>query len=302
MPSSSLRMTPTVDYSMGVGIEVRELENPRSLVNLVPPKFREAILNLPDNLFTYKERYLKKEAKPDYVDGMVRMRFWGEYYQAQDEKRKMEISNITFGVTSTEYIYGNILNNPRLLAWVIRPPQDLMLQQSEALSVAINYQRQILETIMEDESYYNKKTVVKRDGTEVVEKKLNVSALAEIRKIAETLSMRVQGAIIQKLAVDQRHTFQAGDTHIDIPSLPETDLDQLENLNKTLQRINKSLGKAEKNDVIDAEAEEVNGDGHVSELRREKAEAGGSSSVKEEGSSKEDAFEVETPHFGSPSF
>jgi len=303
MPSKSLRLRPTVDYSMGAGLEVLELENPRSLINMVPPKFKEVMETIPPYLYTYKEKALKIEADPDYVDSMVRMRFWGEYYQAQDEKRQMQISNITFGVTSVDYIYGNILKNPKLLAWIVRPPQDLMLQQSEALSTAINYQRQILETIMRDESYYNKKTTKNKDGTETVDKKLNVSALAEIRKIAETLSMRVQGAIIQKLAVDQRHTFRKDDSgvhEIDMPSLPETDLDQLNSLNRTLRKIEKSLGNAE--DVIDAKPSEVVNGGHVPGLSGEEAEVGESPDFEEEGSSEEDTIEVETSHFGSPSF
>lgn len=280
---------------------VRDLENPRSLVNIVPPAFRNAIENLAPYLLTLPEKKLKHECQPDPVDSSVRMRFWGEYYQAQDEKRKMRIENVTFGATSKEYIYGRILKNSKLLAWIIRPPRDLAVQQSEALSTAIAYQRDILEEIMEKKLYLVEKVTTNKNGSETKTTRLNAQALTEIRKISESLSMRVQGAIVQKLAVDQRHTHRIGggppsDT-IDVTALPETDLDQLESLNKTLSKLNKSLDASE---VVDAQ--EVSDDGSVQVVRGKEEEDREPPGAQEAGQVSEDEVEVEALHVDSPGF
>jgi hypothetical protein len=293
---------------MGSGVVVNDLEVERSVVNLTPPKISHAIRNLPVNYFTMKERELKRQAKPDHVDSAIRMRFWGEYYQAQDEKRNMSIDHITFGVCSRDYLYGTVLDQPYLLAWIVRPPPDLSVQQTDTLTASLIYQRQVLDEIMENQLYLNKKVVKdKNTGKERTEVKLNVQALTEIRKISESLSLRVQGAIIQKLAVDQRHTHrmsngQIGETtgivEMDSPMLPESDLDQLKSLDRSLSRLNKTLDKSE--DVIDAE--EVPVDGSLPDVPGQQDEAGESPGDKEERPVCEDGVKVEAHGVDSPDF
>jgi hypothetical protein len=128
----------------------------------------------------------------------------------------------------------------------------------------------------------------------------------------------VQGAVIQKLAVDQRHTHRvdgkSGIVEVDTPALPETDIDQLTTLNKTLNRLNEKLDDDEEraedeedafdaayDDAIEVETVE-DGDGSLPEFSGQQDQARGSPDLEEERSLQEDGVEVEALHVDDSSF
>lgn len=174
---------------------ILDREQPRSIINLVPPKvgklFEEAYKALPDLFFMSQHKLYKKISK-DYgrvtpTDHRLRMSFWQEYDRAQADQTSIIMTNVYKGVCTREYLYGTYLQLPYNVAWLLCAPATYEVAMEEALSFGIDQLRDILETPHKDP----------KTG------KVDTKLAALKAKIITTLDIRVKGAVTQK--VDNRH-------------------------------------------------------------------------------------------------
>jgi hypothetical protein len=253
-------------------------DDPFSIVNLVPPRWSRAIKALPDKYFFMAESDLRREAC--YINGpneerrydkdalrvlnLLRIGFWNEYNRALACKERISIEAVMQGVTYTDFLYRIVLASKPKLAYIVRPPMDLVKMQEEALHESIRMLRNIISDYSKEETLFITTTSMgKPDKSgkrqEKVTKKLNTQAVAELRKITETLSTRVQGAIIQKVAIAaQQVPAPQALAPAQVSGTEPDDIAQLEEANKQLARINRTLEKVQTHgeEIIDAEVSE----------------------------------------------
>lgn len=166
-------------------ISINDVENPRSLINLVPDKVRDAILNVLANHPDYvglSEYDLRDKLRPDDTVSRIRIAFWHEYYRAQDQHKSMMMSRVYSGVTSYDTFYGRILSNPKNVAWLLMPPVKWTLAMEEALNRGMRNLTKLMEIRLVDEL-----------GNMIPK------AAAVFLKAFELLNERVNGAVTQKI-------------------------------------------------------------------------------------------------------
>ncbi len=229
---------------------------------------RQPIKDLDRKLLLMDERDLKKAANPADAVNFLRLNFWLEYNYAQEKRKQMRTAHICRGAAHTEYLYGVVLTRPLLLAWVICPPTDYALVQEDLLTTGLDRLRDCLRVDL-----YTVTVKIQLDpatGNEIsrTEKKtLNVAALKEIREITRMLADRVQGSVIQKIALQSKstntHHLLGGSNGAPGAAAQTFMPDALDDLNKQLKAVNKQLDLASKmtnqayapggGDVVDVE-------------------------------------------------
>ncbi len=163
---------------------VRDLEHPRSVVNLVPEAVANAIMRLPDEYVDKGEDELQlifkeRQWAPSTLDDRIRFSFWKEYDNAQTNIRQMVMTHVYYGLCSRESFYVMIQNKQRV-AWMLCPPADYMLAAEEALTYGLEQLRDILA-----------RPHVSMVGT------VDSKAAGVKLEIVKMLDARVKGAIIQ---------------------------------------------------------------------------------------------------------
>jgi hypothetical protein len=175
-------------------VEIFDREDPRALVNLVPPAMREAIEALAldhADLLELDEASFKKRLKEERrfispTDNRVRLRFWDAYDRAQADFKPIAISHAFGGICTRDYFYKCYLKDPFRLAWLLCPPASYLTIAEEALAFGLEQLREILA--MENEQKDVKTGVMKLD--------LNLLKLKV--KVVEMLDARLKGGILQK--------------------------------------------------------------------------------------------------------
>lgn len=197
--------TDLADYSLF------DESNPRSLVNIVPKEVREALRRIPRKVMLQSEGELKRAVRPSPTLNYLRLNFWLEYNRAQELRKTMNMTNVVKGVTHKDYLYQYVLIDPMMTAWVATPPTDYALVQQDILFSGLEKMRKALKiplvTIKEKLDEEGK--VVSRT------KSPNVAAIAEARKITEWLADRVQGTLIQRVAIKQQTQTLGSDQSLD---------------------------------------------------------------------------------------
>lgn len=165
-----------------------ELENARSLVNIVSDGFRDSIYaaqrKYPE-LFEMEERTLWKELRdrkqmPVPTDNRLRAAFWYEYNRAQNEVCNMNLTSVYAGVCTREFFHRNYVTNAYKMAWLMCPPTSYTIIMQEALTFGIDQLREILEEPTTVNGKFN-------------------AALANLKlKIVAMMDLRLKGGIVQK--------------------------------------------------------------------------------------------------------
>lgn len=171
------------------------LDNPRSIVNLVPDKVRSYILeaikeypyffNKPENLLFQELK--AKSRKPDETDEMIRQKFWLEYDRVHAfGLKRMHMANVVVGVCAPDYFYGWYLKDPKRIAWMLCPPKNLMAGWNALFVQGYRRIAEILDVdpIYEDENGY---------------KRLDHKLASLQFSIFQTVDARVHGSIIQRV-------------------------------------------------------------------------------------------------------
>lgn len=121
-------------------VEVLNLDNPKSVVSLLPEKVREKVLHAVTNhkeWFNIDEGNLHLELRsnqkrPKAVDDILRMKFWLEYDRAVSHGlTKMNLANVTAGIVSKEFFHSQYLREPSRVAWLLCPPMNYLARLNE---------------------------------------------------------------------------------------------------------------------------------------------------------------------------
>ena len=225
-------------------------DNPYSLINLVSPMLRKAIENLPIRHFRYNEKELRRSAKPSPEICRLRISFWDEYLLAIEQQRKMEVINVVKGVCSVPFFYDVLVRDPNILAYIVVAPADYQLAMREMLELGWSRMREVLEMDLELEEPYNAKVFNEETGkTETVtkfRKVPNIALIGQMRALVQMLDMRIKGAVIQRMQIDQRNlnlnaTVGSGGQ----PALADMTLQQLEAMEKRIEQMRSAMDGVE---------------------------------------------------------
>lgn len=166
-------------------------DDPRSIINIVPQGFADALLSAyraHPEWFGRDEKGLYHDLKsakalPNATDNRIRMKFWMEYEVAQSEGRHMNLSTVAAGLCSYQYFHSHYIIDPSKMAWLMVPPASYEAVVTEALHVGLEHLRGVLA--VDPVNHETGKVDVK---------------LAELQaKIVGMLDMRAKGAIPQKI-------------------------------------------------------------------------------------------------------
>jgi hypothetical protein len=168
---------------------VWDIEDPRSVIRIVPEHFRELMLKVPEELRVMDESALRIRAKPSPLVSQVRLMFWLEYSRSLMEGNvdPFRLVNCYRGIC-TSTAFEAAIKDEKKLAFILCPPVNYTARLHESLDAALGSLRKILQ-------YKD----VGPDG------KLNTKLLELKFKIAVYLDARVNGPIAQKLQVENKN-------------------------------------------------------------------------------------------------
>lgn len=136
-------------------IQLWDLANPRSVVNMVPTKVREAMLRLANEspeLADKDEQHLKRHLKekrfysPTATDNRLRFNFWAEHDRAIGMGDTiMRLSSIIGNICSIEIFVKTFLRNDPKVSWLLCPPTDYKNKNEELLSHTVDSLREIVD-------------------------------------------------------------------------------------------------------------------------------------------------------------
>lgn len=161
---------------------ITDKKNPRSIVNIVPTVLSRQIAVIPESIFAMDEEELRLAARATLVEEQLRISFWREYNSAQDNEKKINISNVYGPVCSQSHFLKRIVTNSHKLAFMLTPPQDYKLRLESMLDFGFSQLEEILRLPNKD----NKGNP-------------NTKLIAEKFKIVDSLHNRVMGAIPHRI-------------------------------------------------------------------------------------------------------
>ena len=247
------KMTPTkADIELATPEDIADFSilddtNPRSLVNIVPPHVKLAIRCVTRDLYLLDEASLKKRVKPTDTLNYLRLNFWIEYNRAQEKRSLMNMANVARGATTKEYMNAVVWDSPEKTAWVITPPTEYALVQADILSTGLARLRECLRVKLYTKTVKITGYAENGEPIQTTTTRPNIAAIREIRAITAWLADRVQGSVVQRLAVKQQtDTTVRGHLSSSTHRGPEIfEPDALAELSRTLQQVDKRLQLAE---------------------------------------------------------
>lgn len=217
--------------------------NPRSLISIVPeclvPVIKACRKQYP-KLFLHNEKLLRQKIKVDDRDEKIRLNFWEEYNQAQASMRPMKVNGIISGVCFSETWSTYYLRRLDKIAFMLCPPKNYSLAMRNVLNKGVDRLLEIMELPITDAAG-----------------KPNIPAITQILKVFQLVDMRVKGAIVQRLQIQQHSLNFNTDVSADYAKaqadrLNSMSLDQLEELDKRLAR-----GAEQEQKLLDVLPEEL---------------------------------------------
>lgn len=226
-------------------ITIKDFSDPNSLASKTKNcgKLHDALMTMPDEMLLMAETDYYKKFKPDEVLSRLKYSFWDEYARALDNDRFMSVQNIVRGVCYSDYFVDRICTNYEKLGWIILPPKDYVLGMRSLLELGTSRLKDILECDFvthhkkwnKDKQRYDKWTTV------------NAAVMKEVRATVEYIDQRVKGAIVQRLAIEQKTS--STNLNINQNSTPAidagipTNMEELLKLEEKLVRIEKLAAK-----------------------------------------------------------
>jgi len=176
-------------------LSIFDVKNPSSLINALPKSFGDRIKELDKQWFNYSAAQLRGKCHPTNVEHQLRLAFWHEYNQSQENGHSMRLANVYSPCCTKDYFYRVIFKQDSKLAWLINPPAEYQIQVEEMLHLGLSRLREVLELPI-----FQKRPV--RGGKLVNEP--NTKLISEMVKIVALLDNRVKGAVIQRMAIQQQ--------------------------------------------------------------------------------------------------
>ncbi|HZX13688.1 MAG TPA: hypothetical protein VFF49_04735 [Thermodesulfobacteriota bacterium] len=198
-----------------------ELENSKSVINLVSDKMRSYMRQLPPELLSLSEKEIRKRLAPGWIDEQLRIAFWDEYFVTIDNNAKRMRMDAVYARVCARDVFYDRLRLPLPLAFICKPPQDYIYQMRSLLNIGMERFQEILNLPIEGE-----------DG------RINTGLIREIVKIVTIVDNRVKGAVTQKIQIDgtQKNlnmniNYEPPKTHQDI----EKEIKEIEKEIRTIQ-------------------------------------------------------------------
>lgn len=193
-------------------VEVLNLNNPKSMLNLLPEKIRERVLEVTvshPEWFNVPEGKLKSllrshESKPYEEDEILRSKLWIEYERTHAlGLKQINMAMVTSGVCSRDAFHNWVLRSPARVAWLMCVPVNYRARLSEML-----YRSQVaLQRILQVDPIENGEVNMK---------------LAQLQvKIFELLDLRIHGAVVQKHQIEQKTTTQNLNYNVEASSVKD---------------------------------------------------------------------------------
>jgi hypothetical protein len=157
--------------------------DPRSLVNIVSDRLKEAILAIPEDIQAMPlEDLVKLTSKGEWSDTDLRLRdaFWREYDTAQSAYRNIRNENVYQGITASQNFY-RLINDKVRLSFIVRPPTEYVAEAN------------LLHTRLFERMLEISKMSPMENG------KLNTKVAETQFKLFQYIDQRKHGAIIQRV-------------------------------------------------------------------------------------------------------
>lgn len=190
---------PYVQHHEVQGIVIRDESNPRSVINLLPPKFaervREVMLSHPDH-FNLEEgelyRHLKSlETKPNGTDDILRLKFWLEFERVQNfNLPQMNMTYICAGVCDLSYFTQFYMRAPYRVAWLLCVPINYAARLDEMQNEGLRAMSEVMREPMRDPSSG-------KLNFKLVDMKLKIYNLVSARREAMNPSLQSSNQNIQ---------------------------------------------------------------------------------------------------------
>lgn len=219
-----------------------DVDNPRSLINLVPDEIRKAMLELPKDLVYADEAEIREKAQPTEALNHLRLNFWTEYNNVQARRLPKMRWRALIQCVSRDYVIRVVCMKQPYLAWLITPPADYATMQADILYGGLERMREVMRM----ELYVvTRETKTDKEGNQTVTetRKPNIPAMAELRKTVEFLANRVQGTLVHKIALKSQSEVRASLTDT-TPRAQTYAPDALEEMTKMLGAVNERLAAA----------------------------------------------------------
>lgn len=149
-------------------VSILDASDPRSVINIVEPSIRDAILQIPRDYFSFSEKKLRRIAEPDTLACSLKYAWYTEFLHAQKMGIGMKMKKVFGSLCSKDTFYDRYLRDPRLLAWIVRPPQNELLALQ---AIATRAMEELSELI--DAETVIKTTTVDKNGDVVTTEKLD---------------------------------------------------------------------------------------------------------------------------------
>lgn len=167
-----------------------DVRDQRSIINLLPKKFREMALHIPAHYFEMGPDELEgiafeayRGSKADHIFKSLRLALWEAYDYAQaNEKNHLNIKKVVEGTCTYQHFTRILENDPAKYAWILIPPQNYQVELKALYETGAKRMREILEIPIDD--------------------KTNPKIMDTQMRIHQNIEMRIHGAIIQR--VDER--------------------------------------------------------------------------------------------------
>lgn len=161
---------------------IKQLEEPKSLLESLPEDTRIGALSIPEKYLNLSEEEITKEIRSDHryiptpTIEALRNNFWMEYdrIQGSTKENTMTMANVYFGVCSREYWHKIVNDQPHVFAYVLTRSPEYEAVQAGMLSLATRRVRDILSIPLK-----------KRDGSlqdpKIIELVLKAAAMVDLR-------------------------------------------------------------------------------------------------------------------------
>lgn len=214
-------------------IDIRDEENPNSIINLVPGSVANAIKMIPLDVLCMPEAELKEAARADIVENRLRHAFWLEYGHAVLGKRKMNMAQVYNGVCRREYFNQHVVTNSFRMAFILTPPPDYKVQMAELLTLGLSQIREILTL---PTTSINQKT-----GEIQVDARLaGVKA-----RIVEDLMTRTHGHPLKSIEVTSKNM------NVNVDATAQADPREIVDLDQRIKELERELGGGSDRKLID---------------------------------------------------
>ena len=228
-----------------LAFSIADAENPVSLVNVAPNIMKPAILKVVERSSVYfrmLERKLRYQARIAECDERLRLAFWDEYMVATSSGAQMRthafINQWTMPIE--DFLKVFIQKPGPKLAYIIRPPVNYAASMRVLLNQGIEKLHEIMTLPVTD-----------------VDGKPNAAIISQILKAYNLIDLRVKGAIVQKMQIQQQNmNYNADVTQIGNPrdaqiiqQLSSMSMEELESMERKMARLEKTIQVEAKSEV-----------------------------------------------------